>query len=144
MLAEQLEQTRVADTMHEGVLACPPETPLRTVARMMAHHRVHSLVVLGDPKRYQDERLWGIVSDLDLVRALGPDIATRTAGDIARSPLVTTGPDEPVGHAVELMAEHGVSHVVVVDPASRQPVGILSTLDVAQLVGLGAQLARPR
>ena len=144
MLAEEFEHARVADAMHAGVLACPPETPLRTVARMMAHHRVHSLVVLGDPKRYQDERLWGIVSDLDLVRALGPGMAEKTAGDIASSPLVTTAPDELLGTAVSLMAQHGVSHVVVVDPASDHPVGIVSTLDVASLVGLGEQLSRTR
>jgi CBS domain-containing protein len=31
------------------------------------------------------------------------------------------------------MAEHGVSHLVVRDPASGQPIGILSTLDVTAL-----------
>lgn len=139
MRAEEFMQARVADAMHEGVLACPPETPLRAVARMMAHHRVHSLVVLGDPLRYQDERLWGIVSDLDLVRALGPEMAGRTAGDIASTPLVTTGPDEPLAGAAELMAKTGAAHLVVVDPALDQPVGVLSTLDVARLVGLGSQ-----
>lgn len=144
MRAEEFDHARVADAMHMGVLACPPETPLRAVARMMAHHRVHSLVVLGDPKLYQDERLWGIVSDLDLVTALGPDMGAKTAGDIAASPLVTTGPDEPLSGAVALMVEHGVSHVVVVDPVSDQPVGVLSTLDVASLVGLGSHAASPR
>lgn len=142
MPTDTLESARVADAMHEGVLACPPETPLRAVARMMAHHRVHSLVVLGDPKLYQDERLWGVVSDLDLVRALGAGRAGATAGEIASSPLVTSGPDEPLGTAVALMAEHAVSHVVVVDQATDHPVGIVSTLDVASLVGLGAQLSR--
>lgn len=137
MRADEYEHARVADAMHVGVLACPPETPLRAVARMMAHHRVHSLVVLGDPKLYQDEHLWGIVSDLDLVRALGPGMMEKTAGDIAASPLVTTGPDEMLSGAVALMAEHGVSHVVVVDPGTGHPVGVLSTLDVASLIGVG-------
>ena len=36
-------------------------------------------------------------------------------------------------HAAHRMVEHGVSHLVVVDPASGYPVGILSTLDVAVL-----------
>jgi hypothetical protein len=30
------------------------------------------------------------------------------------------------------MAEHQASHAVVVDPVTREPVGILSTLDVAR------------
>ena len=69
-------------------------------------------------------------------------MAEKTAGDIASSPLVTTAPDEPLGNAVALMAQHGASHVVVVDPASDHPVGIVSTLDVASFVGLGEQLSR--
>jgi CBS domain-containing protein len=30
------------------------------------------------------------------------------------------------------MVNHRVSHVVVIDPASQQPIGILSTLDVVR------------
>jgi hypothetical protein len=33
---------------------------------------------------------------------------------------------------------------LVVDPDTDHPVGIVSTLDVASLVGLGAQFSRPR
>ena len=36
-----LESVKVADVMHRGVVTCPLETPLRTVARMMATHKVH-------------------------------------------------------------------------------------------------------
>ena len=31
-----LQELRVVEVMHPGVIACPHETPLRTVARMMA------------------------------------------------------------------------------------------------------------
>jgi hypothetical protein len=30
------------------------------------------------------------------------------------------------------MNEHGVSHLVVIDPQGRYPVGVLSSLDVAE------------
>jgi CBS domain-containing protein len=126
----------VGEAMHAGVLACPPETPLRTVARMMVHHRIHSLVILGDPGKYQDGRPWAVVSDLDLIRALGSDIKRKTAGDVAVSPIFTVAPDDQLEIAVELMGEHAVSHLVVVDPATDKPVGILSTLDIASVVGL--------
>jgi hypothetical protein len=32
------------------------------------------------------------------------------------------------------MAEYSVSHLAVVDPATRNPVGVLSTLDVARVL----------
>ena len=39
--------TLVADVMRPGILSCPPETPVREVARIMAVHRVHCVVVGG-------------------------------------------------------------------------------------------------
>ena len=35
------------------------------------------------------------------------------------------------------MLKHGVSHVVVVDPDTEQPTGILSTLDVIGVLAWG-------
>ena len=40
-----LEQTRVRDAMHEGVLSCSADTPLSAVAELMAGHGVHCVVV---------------------------------------------------------------------------------------------------
>lgn len=38
---------------------------------------------------------------------------------------------ESLRRAAQMMAEHGVTHLVVLDAASGYPVGVLSTLDVA-------------
>jgi CBS domain-containing protein len=131
-----LDSTRVAEAMHPGTVTCPPETPLRTVARMMARYSIHCVVVLADIDEADwDGRLWGVVSDLDLVEAAaGADVDERTAGGTAASPLITIAPDETLERAAQLMAEHETSHLVVVDPASDRPVGVLSTLDVARVV----------
>ena len=40
-------------------------------------------------------------------------------------------PDETLERAAQLMAENAVAHLVVVDPDTGHPVGVLSTLDVA-------------
>ena len=122
--------------MHPGTVTCPPETPLRTVARMMARYSIHCVVVLADIDEADWEgRLWGVVSDLDLVEAAAAaDLDERTAGGTAASPLVTVPPEETLERAAQLMAEHETSHLVVVDPASDRPVGVLSTLDVARVI----------
>lgn len=39
--------------------------------------------------------------------------------------------DEPLQNAAQLMSEHGVSHLVVVEGAGGYPLGVLSTLDIA-------------
>jgi CBS domain-containing protein len=131
----QLRQLRIGDAMHHGVITCPPETPLRAVARMMAQHRVHCIAVFAGAESDEFEgRLWGIVSDLDLVGAIDADVDERTAGSTAATPVVTADPAETLERAAQLMREYGTAHLVVVDPASDRPVGILSTLDVAKAV----------
>ena len=126
---------RVADAMTTGVISCPPETPLRTVARLMALRRVHAVYVF-DYGSEDDEtvELWGLVSDLDLVAAAQGDIDRRTARDTSVTPLVSVRSDDLLDRAAQLMAEYGVSHLAVLEPMSRRPVGVLSTLDIARVV----------
>ena len=41
--------------------------------------------------------------------------------------------DEPLRTAAQLMSEHGVSHLIVVDNAGGYPLGVISTLDIATI-----------
>ena len=132
--ATPLQDLRVVDAMHPGVIACPFETPLRTVARMMATYRVHAVVVLA---REGDElpggTLWGVVSDTDLLQApQDADFDEGTAHTLAMTPALTIASKEPVTRAVQLMIEHEVSHLIVVDRHAQRPIGVISTLDVAR------------
>jgi CBS domain-containing protein len=135
-----LEDVTVDEVMHHGVLACPTETPLRTVARMMARFAIHAVVVQTDAD--QAVGIWGVVSDEDLIRAAARgDIEGRSAGGTARTPLVIVYPHEPLKRAVELMNEQAVTHALVVSPGSEQPLGIVSSLDVARAIS--AEPPRP-
>jgi CBS domain-containing protein len=132
------ERATVADAMSRGVISCPPETPLRVVARMMATFGVHAIFVF----EHQDEddeapRLWAVVSDLDLVAATQLDLDTLTAGATAVTPLVTVRADRPIAEAADLMAQHGIAHLAVMDPESRRPIGVISTLDIARALAAG-------
>ena len=132
--ALELNQVIVGEAMHPGVLTCPPETPLRDVARMMARYRVHAVVVYSDVD--ESEALpfvWGVVSDADLVAAAAVgDVRLRTAGGSAKSPPVIIGQDDTMRHAAELMTEHHATHLLVISPERHRPLGIVSTLDVAR------------
>jgi CBS domain-containing protein len=130
-----LAEIQVGEAMHPGIFVCPPETPLRAVARMMATYRIHCVVVLAGVEQTDDERVpWGVVSDLDLASAAGDDVDERTAGGTAATPLVTVTADESLERAAQLMTEYQTAHLVVVD-ASGRPNGVLSTLDLARLLG---------
>jgi CBS-domain-containing membrane protein len=132
--AARLDHATVADAMSTGVIHCAPQTPLRSVAHLMATHDVHAVYVFD--YGYEDDetvQLWGIVSDLDVIAAY-PVIDERTAGSSAITPLVTVSLREPLAHAAEVMATKGTSHLAVIDPATQRPVGVLSTLDIARLL----------
>ena len=130
------ETATVEDAMSPGIISCPPETPLRVVARMMATFNVHAVFVFEHRDGDDDAQLWGIVSDLDLVAAGRLDVDQRTAGASAVTPIVAVRTDAPLVRAADLMAQHGVAHLAVVEPASGRPLGVISTLDIARAIAV--------
>jgi CBS domain-containing protein len=128
-----LKDATVVDVMRLGVVSCHPDTSLREIARIMATYRIHSVVVL----ELAGERPWGLVSDTDLAAVAGEDLDALTARSVARTELVTIGTEEPLIRAAQAMAEHEVAHLLVVQPHSGQPVGVLSTLDLAGVLAWG-------
>jgi CBS domain-containing protein len=137
-LMPSIRDATVTDAMHPGIISCPASATLPEVARVMATHRVHCIAVTGIAREGRTEpSVWGIISDLDLMRAgvgVGPG---EIAGALALEPVVTVDPTTSVTVAAELMLQHGVSHIVVVDPETRRPSGVLSTLDVIDALGSG-------
>jgi CBS domain-containing protein len=81
-----------------------------------------------------------IVSDLDVVGALviADDLAVH---QVAVTEAVTAPRDAPLREAAQVMAEHGVSHLIVLDEADGRPVGVLSTTDI--LAAYSAASHRP-
>lgn len=130
----------VADAMTSGVIRCSPHTPLRSVAQLMATHRLHAVYVF-DYGTEDDETvaLWGLVSDLDVVAAALGDFDTMTARESAITPLVTVASDAALDQAARQMAESGSSHLAVLDASSGRPSGVLSTLDVVRFLADSAQ-----
>ena len=126
------ETDTVGDAMSRGVISCPPDTPLRVVARMMAMHGVHAIFVFDTDD--EAPRLWAVVSDLDLVAATQLDLDTLTAGETAVTPLVSVAADRSIAEAGSLMAQYGIAHLAVTEPGSRRPIGVISTLDIARAV----------
>jgi crotonyl-CoA carboxylase/reductase len=132
-LRTRLAHVRASDAMHRGVLTCAPDTPVGEVARVMAQHRVHCVVV-QEPGVHSAEA-WSVVSDRDLMRAMAGDGADDlVAARVAGTAVPRIGAAEPLTRAAQLMGEHGVSHLVVVGDASGRPEGILSSLDVAMVI----------
>ena len=117
----------VLNALQMALIECAPEADIRTIARAMAEHAIHCVIVRGiEPAG------WGIVSDLDLLAAMRPELADVTAAQLAATDPLIVAPTDTLEHASQLMAEHQTTHAIVVEKATREPVGILSTLDVAR------------
>ena len=127
-----LDEVLVEQAMHVGFVGCPLETSLRTIAALMAEHRVHCVVGFGDIAD-GDTRLWGLVSDIDVVAALAAGEDDATAGAVASTEVVSVSPGASVRRAAELMRDHEVSHLLVLNGASDRPTGVISSLDVMRV-----------
>jgi CBS domain-containing protein len=136
-LTQSLEHATVSDAMHPGILSCEPDASLTEVAKMMANHHVHCVAVVGISHEDPECFVWGIVSDLDLVRAGIADAAGETARALAKQPVIVVEPTMRLSAAAQEMLAHGVSHVVVADPVAQRPIGVLSTLDIAGVLAWG-------
>ncbi|HUA47036.1 MAG TPA: CBS domain-containing protein [Solirubrobacteraceae bacterium] len=136
-LMPSLQHATVSDAMHPGILACEPDASLPEVARIMATQHVHCVAVVGISHEEPQCGVWSVISDLDLVRAGVRDAEALTARAIAQQPLVTVEPSLPLREAGELMSEQAVTHLVVVEPITERPIGILSTADIAGVLAWG-------
>ena len=122
----------VGEVMRLGVVTCAPDAPLSEVAGLMSAYRIHCVVVSGLGEGVLGTRLvWGVVSDLDLARAVASG-QEATAGQVAATEPVTASPFDSLADVAQVMADHEVAHLVVVDAKAAEPVGMISTLDLAR------------
>ena len=134
--ARTLSEAKVSDVMHPGLATCTPDVSLSIVARTMAEHRVHCVSVSGlDTTGPRDQHFsWGLIEDIELVRAAHRGALAESAATIAATAPVAVSQDESLDRAAALMVEHDISHVVAVGP-SGLPSGMVSTLDIVRIIG---------
>lgn len=129
----------VASVMHHGIVTLPPQSTLQDAAAEMAHQLVHCVVIEGLARGAdRDERLvWGILSDVDLMRAAAAGQLDVAAGELAATEIVTVDPRETVERVARIMTDHDVTHVIVVSHETGEPVGVVSSLDIAGAIARG-------
>lgn len=123
-----LANVRVSDCMRRGLLTCSADDSLRHVAAIMARNRVHAVVITGA----NPGRAAGVAFDFDVVAAVAAG-EERTAGQAVATEPLTVSAVATVRTAAQIMREHGVSHLIVVDAAGGYPIGVISSLDIASV-----------
>lgn len=124
---------RVGERMQAGLPRCAPETPLATVAALLAETGSAFVLVSGASETGPSG--WAAVSDLDLlaaalVRALDDQIA---AGSATR-PRPTVSSEDSLERAAQLMLDSGVGRLLVIDPVGGEPVGTITSVAIAAAV----------
>lgn len=137
--ALSFERGSVADAMHAGIVCCEPEDSLADVARIMSANRVHCVAVHGTAHDHSGASyVWGVISDVELLRAGAEGAFDTTAGSVAGQPTIAVRPTMALRDASELMLARGVNHLIVNDAETLAPVGLLSTLDVVRALARGS------
>lgn len=115
----------VGDLMTAGVLSLPPTATVAEAATMMGERRIGSALVM------EDDRLVGIFTERDIVRALGQDFgaAERPVGEWMTPDPITVPPGTPADRALKTMLDGGFRHLPVTE--GDRVVGIVSIRDLS-------------
>jgi CBS domain-containing protein len=120
--------SRARDIMTGDATCVGENETLIDAARKMADLDVGALPICGE-----DNRLKGMVTDRDIVvkvLAQGKDPSQTRAGELGQGKPVTIGADDSVEEALQVMAEHQVRRLPVID--GHELVGMVSLADVAR------------
>ena len=140
----QARSLPVRDVMSEAPAAIDLDAPLSDALQEMQERGApHLLVYAQDPDHDGEQHLAGVVSDLDLVRALKPDAATESGGDsqtlrqrvfhgLTLAPI-TVGPEAPVSEAAALMLHHAIGCLPVCNTRGRV-LGVVTNADLLHLL----------
>ena len=118
--------TTVGDIMSGSLLSIQPDTTVAEAATMMGERRVGSALVM------EGERLAGIFTERDIVRALGEhfDAAGHPVSEWMTTGPTTIPPTTPVPEALQTMLDRGFRHLPVTE--NDRVVGIVSLRDLSR------------
>jgi acetoin utilization protein AcuB len=129
----------VDDIMSKTLLTVNVDDNLWTVKQLFKESGFHHLIVV------QDDKLIGIVSDRDYLKAISPRIDTptesakdtetlnKTVQQIMTSNVITLKPNTDVYDAIDVFNNHKISCLPVVNQ-DKQPIGIISWRDILRVV----------
>ena len=111
------------------IVAIGPQAPVIEAIRLMADHGIGALLVMDGP------RLAGIVSERDYARKVilqGRSSLDTPVADIMTARVVSVGPADTTDHCMQVMTDHRIRHLPVLEGTAV--VGVLSIGDLVKAV----------
>lgn len=133
-----MEERRVADVMNGAVINVSDEATLEdAIERMRASH-ISALVVTD-----HSGHMVGVISQTDLLHAWrsgNADALTQPVSQHMTRNVVSCSPHKPLSYAMQLLNEHQIHRLVVVETHDggrfvtdrMMPVGVLSQTDIVR------------
>jgi acetoin utilization protein AcuB len=134
-----MQRTHVSDLMSSPVISIRPETRVPAAMALMRQHHIRHLPVV------ENARLVGIVSQGDLREMsitaaisansyeLNFQLSRLPIGQIMTRRVFTVTPEALVVHAAELMTEHKIAGLPVVEPGG-EVIGMVTESDLLKLL----------
>jgi CBS domain-containing protein len=110
------------------VTTIEPNASLADAAKLLSKHRIGAVIVMG-----ADERVAGMLSERDIVRALserGAAALDLSVDQVMTRRVVTCGEADTVGHLMERMTSGKFRHLPVME--GDRLVGVISIGDVVK------------
>jgi CBS domain-containing protein len=112
-----------------GVFTTTKDKSLLEIAKLLAQHGIGCIVVLGD-----DDKIVGIVSERDLVRAIGqagPKVLNEPVSDFMTKTVVTAREHDTIDKLMSEMTMHQFRHMPVVE--RDRLIGLVSIGDLVKI-----------
>jgi CBS domain-containing protein/ribosome-associated translation inhibitor RaiA len=124
----QLVQSHIQDgTKVRGLVRSAPKVnrteDVREVARVLVESNAKIAPI------FEGDTLWGVVTEDAILDAVLDNLDTLTVGDIYTEDVITVTEDTNVGRVINLLREHGISRLPVLDDG--QITGMVTTHDIA-------------
>jgi len=130
----------VSELMSTKLITVELDDKLSVVKEIFENMKIHHLLVI------ESKKVFGVVSDRDLYKALSPNIGSRveTFKDtatlnkrvhqiVSRNPIVLT-PNATIGEAIGVFNTHTISCIPIVDHEMK-PLGIITIRNILKALG---------
>jgi CBS domain-containing protein len=118
----------VRHIMNRSVVTAKLNTTLKEAAAVMSKLNIGSLIILEN-----EEKISGIITSTDILKAIasGKDVETTLVEEIMSKPVIVIEPDKSIEDAVNLMLEHKIKKLPVVEEGKL--VGIITASDIISI-----------
>lgn len=122
----------IAEIMSKKIETIEEFASVQEVAIKMKDKNISSLIVVDSSGKSK-----GVVTERDLVRKICiKDVYTSKVGikEIMSLPLVTINPNESLYTAIDMMLQHNIRHLLVVDDKMEinKPIGLVTPRDLSR------------